>query len=102
MQPGEKTEALIEWDVKTGDSDFEQSGPLTTNDPKRQTVTLAIHGKIMETLRAERPDVHFHDLSMNEPANGSVAWFADMPVSRWPMRTLSGRSCPFILFKSGL
>ncbi len=37
-----------------------------------------------------------------EPAMGKVAWLADIPVSRWPMRTDSGRSWPFIWFKRGL
>src|SRR5205085_9969347 len=38
LQPGERTDATIEWDVKTGDAEFEQSGPLETNDPNRKSV----------------------------------------------------------------
>ena len=37
-----------------------------------------------------------------EPAMGSVAWLADMPVSRCPMRTLAGRSWPCISLSFGL
>jgi hypothetical protein len=37
-----------------------------------------------------------------DPASGSDAWFADMPVSRCPMRTDAGSSWPFISFKRGL
>ena len=72
LQPGEKTEAQIEWDVKAGETDFEQSGPINTNDPKRPTVTLTVKGHIQETLKADRTDVHFHDVSINEPSNASV------------------------------
>jgi len=76
LQPGERTNVKIEWDVKTGDAEFEQSGPLETNDPKRATVHLSVHGNIIETVRVDRPDLHFHDLSANEPASGSVMIYA--------------------------
>jgi hypothetical protein len=76
LQPGERTHVKIEWDVKTGDAEFEQSGPLETNDPKRATVHLSVHGNIIETVRVDRPDLHFHDLSASEPASGSVIIYA--------------------------
>ena len=37
-----------------------------------------------------------------EPASGSTAWFADIPVKRCPCRTESGKGCPCFSFKSGL
>jgi hypothetical protein len=76
LQPGEKTEVKIEWDVKTGDAEFEQSGPLTTNDPNRPSVHLSIKGHVIDTVRVDRPDVHFHDLSPTESASGSVNIYA--------------------------
>jgi hypothetical protein len=72
LQPGEKTEATIEWDVKSGDAEFEQSGPLNTNDPIKKSVRLAIHGHVLDTVRAERLDVHFHDLSPSEAGTQSL------------------------------
>ena len=38
----------------------------------------------------------------SEPAIGSVAWLADIPVSRCPIRTDAGRSWPFIRLSIGL
>jgi hypothetical protein len=76
LQPGEKTEVNIEWDVKTADAEFEQSGPLNTNDKNRQTVTLYIRGDVLDTVRLERGDIHFHDLSANESATGSINIYA--------------------------
>jgi len=76
LQPGEKTEVNIEWDVKTSDADFEQSGPLETNDPTRKSVHLSIRGKVLDTVRLERPDVHFHDLLQTDSASGSVNIYA--------------------------
>ncbi len=72
LQPGEKTTATIEWDVKSGDTEFEQSGPLDTNDPIKKSVRLAIHGHILDTVRAERQEVHFHDLSPSETGTQSL------------------------------
>jgi len=69
LQPGERTEVKIEWDVKTSDGEFEQSGPLNTNDKIRPSVHLSIHGHVLDTVRADRSDIHFHDLSPNETAN---------------------------------
>jgi len=76
LAPGERTEVLIEWDVKTGDTKFEQSGPLTTNDPLRPSVHLSLTGTIIENVRLDRPDVHFHDLSPSESASASVNVYA--------------------------
>jgi hypothetical protein len=72
LQPGERTDALIEFEVKSGETEFEQSGTLNTNDPIKKSVRLAIHGHILDTVRAERPDIHFHDLSPSETATASV------------------------------
>jgi hypothetical protein len=76
LQPGEKTEVHIEWDVKTSDAEFEQSGPLNTNDPNRQTVQLYIHGHVLDTVRTDRTDVHFHDLLQTDSATGSLNIYA--------------------------
>jgi hypothetical protein len=76
LQPGERTEATIEFAVKTGDSEFEQSGTLNTNDPIKKSVRLAIHGHILDTVRVERTDIHFHDMSPSESATQSVNIYA--------------------------
>jgi hypothetical protein len=76
LAPGERTEVHIEWDVKTGDSKFEQSGPLNTNDPLKPSVHLSITGQVIDNVRVDRPDVHFHDLSPSESAAASVNVYA--------------------------
>lgn len=77
LEPGEKTEVKIEWDIKAGDAEFEQSGPLNTNDRIHSTVHLSIHGRILDTVRADRHDIHFHDLSPTETgASGSINIYA--------------------------
>jgi hypothetical protein len=76
LAPGERTEVHIEWDVKSGESKFEQSGPLNTNDPLKPSVHLSLTGTIIDNVRADRQDVHFHDLSPSESATGSVNVYA--------------------------
>jgi len=86
LQPGERTEVNIEWDVKTSDAEFEQSGPLKTNDPNRPSVHLSIRGKVLDSVRVDRPDVHFHDLLQTETASGSTSIFsykdADLKIEK--------------------
>jgi Protein of unknown function (DUF1573) len=72
LMPGERTEVNIEWDVKTSDAEFEQSGPLNTNDPNRPSVHLSIRGHVLDSVRIDRPDVHFHDLLQTDTTSGSV------------------------------
>jgi uncharacterized protein DUF1573 len=74
--PGKTADVKLEWDVKTGDEEFEQSAELHTNDPRRETIHLSVHGHVIDTVRAERSDVHFHDLSVNETASDSVNIYA--------------------------
>ena len=76
LQPNERTEVKIEWDVKTSGAEFEQSGPLETNDANRKSVHLSIHGHVIDNVRSDRPDVHFSDLSPNESALATVNIYA--------------------------
>jgi hypothetical protein len=93
LEPDERTEVTIEWDVKTGDTEFEQSGPLTTNDPLRETVTLYIRGHILDPIRIDRTDVHFHDLLQTESATANVLIHAfkdpDLKVQKHEFSNLS-------------
>jgi hypothetical protein len=76
LKPGEKTEVKIEWNVTTSDAEFEQSGPLNTNDSNRPTVHLSLHGHVLDSVRTDRSDVHFHDLSATESATAAVNIYA--------------------------
>jgi Protein of unknown function (DUF1573) len=76
LQPGERTEVRIEWDAKTSDVEFEQSGPLKTNDPNHTSVHLSIRGHVIDTVRTDRGDVHFHDLLQTDTTSSSVNIYA--------------------------
>jgi hypothetical protein len=67
--PGEDAHVNIKWDVKTSEAQFEQSGPLNTNDPRRPTIQLVVKGRVIDTVKAERSDIHFSDISANESSS---------------------------------
>src|SRR4030095_9356870 len=74
--PGKSADVKLEWDVKTGDEEFEQSAELHTNDPRRETIHLSVLGHVLDTVKADRSDIHFHDLSVNETASDTVNIYA--------------------------
>lgn len=75
IAPGENANINIKWDVKTSDPQFEQSGPLNTNDQRRPSIHLTVKGSVIDTVRAERSDIHFSDISANEPASANLNIF---------------------------
>jgi hypothetical protein len=72
VEPGDTANVRIEWEAKPGEVEFEQSGPLNTNDPLRPTIQLIIKGRVIDTVRAERTEVTFHDISANQSAINTV------------------------------
>jgi hypothetical protein len=72
IAPGEDAHINIKWNVKTSEAEFEQSGPLNTNDPRRPSIHLTVKGRVIDTVRAERSDIHFSDISANESASAAL------------------------------
>ncbi len=50
----------------------------------------------------QAPELPYCANLKTDGATGSVAWPDVMPVMRWPMRTLAGRSTPMYSFSFGL
>jgi hypothetical protein len=76
LEPGNTADVKLEWDAKTSEAEFEQSAQINTNDPRRPTINLTVHGRVTDVIRPDRFDVHFSDLSANESATGSVNIYA--------------------------
>jgi hypothetical protein len=76
VEPGQTAEVKLEWDAKTTDAEFEQSAELITNDPRNNPIRLQVHGKIRDTLRPDRWDVHFSNASVNEATKAVVNIYA--------------------------
>ena len=65
----------------------------------RSSTIFAVCGRSSLT---QAPDWPCCANSNCDPASGNDFWMAVMPVRRWPMRTDSGSSWPFIVASSGL
>ncbi len=76
LEPGKTAEVKLEWDAKTSDAEFEQSAQINTNDPRRPTINLTVHGKVIDVIRPDRFDITFNDLSANDSASASVNIYA--------------------------
>jgi hypothetical protein len=72
VEPGGTATVRIEWEAKPGEVEFEQSGPLNTNDPLRPTIQLTIRGRVIDTVRADRGEVNFADISTNQSSTATV------------------------------
>jgi hypothetical protein len=50
VQPGATTEVTLEWEAKTGDTEFTQSAKIKTNDPQRPEIQLVVTGKVRQAI----------------------------------------------------
>ncbi|MCI0360616.1 MAG: DUF1573 domain-containing protein [Planctomycetaceae bacterium] len=86
LQPGETTDVLLEWTARTGESQFEQSAEINTNDPQHNPVRLVIHGKVIDTVKPEETAITLNDISTNEVTSARLRVFAydvnDLAVTR--------------------
>jgi hypothetical protein len=76
LAPGETTSVTLEWTVKTGDPQFEQSAEILTNDPSHNPVSVSIYGAVIDTLKAEEPQITLNELSANESTTVRMRVFA--------------------------
>lgn len=68
IPPGGSFPLTLEWRVKISDESFSQSAEFTTNDPRRETVRLLIHGRTVNAIEPGEERVVFPNISANEPA----------------------------------
>jgi len=82
LAPGEQTEVLLEWTAKTDGTEFSQSAELLTNDPARPKVRLLIKGRVIQSIRPERSELSFNNISANADATArmKIFGFRDEPL----------------------
>ncbi len=66
VEPGGSAEVLLDWKLLTLGSDFRQSANIQTNDPENETVTLVIHGEIVDRVKLEPSDIVLTSVSVSE------------------------------------
>jgi hypothetical protein len=76
LEPGQQAEVLLEWDAKSSLQEFEQSATIMINEHARPSLQLSVHGRVVESVRADPYDVLFNDVSANESATATVMLYA--------------------------
>lgn len=72
LAPGESTDVKLEWEAKGYVDDFRQSAEVETNDPANRILRLAIHGKIIQSVRPIPEEIVQSGVSANEPTTAEV------------------------------
>jgi hypothetical protein len=72
IEPGGSAKVTLEWKMSVGGDQFRQTADIYTNDPAYSTISLEVHGKIVDVLRLEPRDLVLSDVSA---AKGTSAQF---------------------------
>ena len=66
LMPGEQTEVVLEWTVKTNESTFGQSAQLLTNDPATYAIDLKITGQVVDQMAMVPESLTFGEVAAGE------------------------------------
>ncbi len=66
LAPGESTSIELEWTVAAGESSFQQSAELRTNDPLQPAIKLAVSGLVISELEFDPKRVTFGEVTAGE------------------------------------
>lgn len=70
--PGESGKVTLEWSGKDGAGPYSQTATIITNDPRKPTVELRIHGEMTARVQVVPNSLVFSSVTAGQPANGSV------------------------------
>ena len=85
VKPNATTTIELEWDTKTfPETAYHKTAVIGTNDPRHQTFTLHISGKVFPPVSVYPPEmIDFKGVSNEELAKSSVAVYSmDMPTMK--------------------
>ncbi len=66
VRPGATTEIELSWEPHSFTPNFRQTATLDTNDPTHKLLTLQIHGRVIQSIRAAPEDIVMSNISANE------------------------------------
>lgn len=85
VMPGKTAAVTLEWKALTDSSDFRQTAKIETNDPRRQFLTLTIHGKVTHSHKVAPEELAFTRVQASEGAQQELYIYsygrADLAVS---------------------
>ncbi len=72
VPPGGTAEVRLDWKLVTLGEQFRQTAEIHTNDPRRPTVSLTVHGTVTDLVRLEPHDVVLSNVPANDGAEATV------------------------------
>ncbi len=72
VPPGGTAEVRLDWKLITLGEQFRQTAEIHTNDPRRPTVSLTVHGTVTDLVRLEPPDLVLSNVSANDGTTANV------------------------------
>ncbi|TWU31720.1 DUF1573 domain-containing protein [Novipirellula artificiosorum] len=66
LKPGEQTEVLLEWNVKTDSSTFGQSAQVLTNDPNHYAIDFRVNGRVVREMEMVPEEFTFGEVAAKE------------------------------------
>ncbi len=85
VKPGKTANIRLEWKALTDAADFRQTATIETNDPRRQFLTLTIHGKVTHSHKVTPEELAFTRVQASDGAHQDLYLYAygrpDLAVS---------------------
>ena len=78
VEPGQEKVLTLQWEIKSSMERYGQKADFSTNDPLRSQFTLAIVGRIEESIRRQRSQFTFS----NVPSSTSVVQSLDLSTNQ--------------------
>jgi hypothetical protein len=63
IPPGESREVTLRWTAKRDEIDFRETATITTSDPQRPVVTLAVFGRVLPRVRSVPSNAGFGNIT---------------------------------------
>jgi hypothetical protein len=72
VPPGGTADVRLDWKLVTLGEQFRQTAEIHTNDPRRPTVSLTVHGTVTDLVRLEPRDVVLSNVPADDGASATV------------------------------
>ena len=84
MKPNDVTPIELEWDTKEFQNEYTKSATIGTNDPRRVSFTLGVHGSVYPPLIVYPPEmITLNNISNEETTTRTIAIFSlDTPTMK--------------------
>lgn len=76
IPPGETSGITLDWTPTNYDRNFRQVASVHVSDPSRPVITLAVEGRVAQSIRLEPIDAFFNEVSTHESRSARLALYS--------------------------